>query len=84
MPGEEWKEFLVETVDISNAGFLEIKLTSPPDGNALFIGLAKGWMSNGNKRYRSNVTFSEDVADKVISAIKKCLDKAQEIKNQGN
>lgn len=78
--GEPWKEYYVETIETTATSFIEVKLTRPPESDTLFIGLSKGWIANGNKRYKSNVTFSEDIAEKIVKAIKKCQEKAEEVK----
>lgn len=82
MAGEPWKEFLTETIETAGTGFYEIKLSCPPDGDKLFIGLAKGNIFNGNKRYRSNVTFPVELADNFLEAIEKMKKKAAEVKSE--
>ncbi len=77
---EPWREFAKETVELTGANFVEVKLSCPPDGDKLFVGISKGWKrDDGSARYKSNVTVPVEKAEDIVAALKKIVDKSKEI-----
>jgi hypothetical protein len=75
---EQWREFAKETVALAGSNFIEVKLSSPPDGDKLFVGISKGWQTEGgDRRYKSNVTVPVEKAPEVVAALQKMVDESR-------
>lgn len=66
----DWKTLEVETIEVGGNNFIEVNLKQPPEGDEVLYGISKGWFNESNqKRYKSNILFSQDAKDKLIEAL---------------
>jgi hypothetical protein len=65
-----WKTINTKTVEAGGNNFIEVSLKQPPEGDNVFIGISKGWMTEeGEKRYKTNILFAKEKALDVVKAI---------------
>jgi hypothetical protein len=74
-----WVDHWTQRIPISDVIFLEVKLTSPPESDVLFVGLAKGWKTGEATRYKANVTFPVEKFDDIIAALETANKEAKKI-----
>lgn len=66
----DWKTLSSETIDVGENNFIEVNLKQPPSSQELLFGISKGWYNeNKEKRYKSNILFSQEAKEKLVSAL---------------
>lgn len=81
---DDWKTLKQETIDAGGNNFIEVNLKQPPRGDNLLIGISKGWLTNDNqKRYKSNILFSNEKREELINILQK-IEENIEINNDSN
>jgi hypothetical protein len=74
----DWKTLKQETIDIGGNNFIEINLKQPPKEEKLLLGISKGWYNKNNeKKYKTNILFSNDKTNEIIQAIKNISSKKE-------
>lgn len=72
----DWKTLKQETIEIGGNNFIEINLKQPPKEEKLLVGISKGWYSKNNeKKYKTNILFSQDKSDEILNSIKNITSK---------
>lgn len=68
----EWTTLKNEHMEAGGNNFIEVSLKQPPEGDNLFIGISKGWITeDGQKRYKSNILFTKDKKKQFIELMEK-------------
>jgi len=71
---DDWKTIKQETIEAGGNNFLEVNLKKPPGSEELLIGISKGWKTTtGEKRYKSNILFSLDKKEELISILQNII-----------
>ena len=77
---DEWKTLEVRTIEVGSNNFIEVNLKQPPRGEELLYGISKGWFNeNKEKRYKSNILFSQEIKEKLVETLNELQSKKEEL-----